>query len=323
MAKEKTQNRTERLFNIVLLLQNQPNMTSRDLAEHFGVSRRTIFRDLRALSESGVPLTYADEGGYEILDGYQLHPLMLNAREAAVLLVGAEFMKAQADDALRDDARQVALKIRAELPEEVRSYVDRLRERTVLDPYWSNAVRAERTSQGRWQKIAEAVAGQQTVAMQYFVQSRGELTQRKIDPLGLVYYTDHWNVIAFDHLRSEIRSFRLDHVEALQVTMSRFQWPEGFDLETYLAERGAAPDSELIRLRFAKDRYAAARTRIPATIRQEVENESGVEVEFAFENLDYLARWTMRFADDVEVLEPAGLRRRVQALASKMAKLHE
>ena len=57
---ERTLNKTERLFALVLLLQNRPSMTSRDLAEHFKVSRRTIFRDLRALSESGVPLTYAD-----------------------------------------------------------------------------------------------------------------------------------------------------------------------------------------------------------------------------------------------------------------------
>ena len=60
---ERRLNRTERLFATILLLQNRPNYTSRDLAEHFGVSRRTVFRDLRALSESGVPLTYAEGGG--------------------------------------------------------------------------------------------------------------------------------------------------------------------------------------------------------------------------------------------------------------------
>ena len=81
--RERTLNRTERLFSLILLLQNRPSLTSRDLAEHVGVSRRTIFRDLRALSESGVPLTYAEKGGYEILEGYQLPPLMLSARQAA------------------------------------------------------------------------------------------------------------------------------------------------------------------------------------------------------------------------------------------------
>src|SRR5690625_3753919 len=126
---ERALNRTERLFNIILQLQGRPNMTSRDLAEHFGVSRRTIFRDLRALSESGVPLTYAEGGGYEILDGYQLPPLMLTAREAATLLMGAEFMKLQSDPSLRKDADQVDLKIREVLPRSIGDYVDRLKQR--------------------------------------------------------------------------------------------------------------------------------------------------------------------------------------------------
>ena len=95
--RERTLNRTERLFALILLLQNRPSLTSRDLAEHFMVSRRTIFRDLRALSESGVPLTYAEKGGYEILEGYHRPPLMLTARQAATLLVGTEFMKLQSD----------------------------------------------------------------------------------------------------------------------------------------------------------------------------------------------------------------------------------
>ena len=103
-------NRTERLFALVLLLQTRPSMTSRDLAEHFSVSRRTIFRDLRALGESGVPLTYADGGGYEILEGYQLPPLMLTAREAATLLLGTEFMKLQSDASLAKDADLVAMR---------------------------------------------------------------------------------------------------------------------------------------------------------------------------------------------------------------------
>ncbi|HEX7070226.1 MAG TPA: YafY family protein, partial [Rhodothermales bacterium] len=278
MAREKSQNRTERLFNIILLLQNRPNLSSRDLAEHFGVSRRTIFRDLRALSESGVPLTYAGEGGYEILEGYQLHPLMLNAREAAVLLVGTEFMMAQSDETLRRDAEQVALKMRAELPEEIREYVDRLRERTVLDPYWVNAVRAERREEGHWHKIAEAVARQQTVAMQYMVQSRGELTQRRIDPLGLVYYTDHWNVIAYDHLRKDIRSFKLDQIQRLQVSSNRFEWPKGFDLQAYLQERGEAPDATPIRLAIPADRFEQVRTRIPATVQEVIARDDEVEV---------------------------------------------
>jgi len=230
--KEKSGTRTERLFATVLLLQNRPNMTSRDLAEHFGVSRRTVFRDLRALSDSGVPLTYSEGGGYEILEGYQLPPLMLTAREAATLLVGTAFMKLQSDASLREDADDVSLKIRSVLPREVREYVDRLQENTVLDPYWVHAVREGSNESGRWYRLSEAVARSRRVIMEYFVESRQELTKRTIDPLGLVYYTDHWNLVAFDHLRDEVRNFRLDRIREMFVLTERFDRPGGFDLQT-------------------------------------------------------------------------------------------
>ncbi len=309
--RERTLNRTERLFAEVLLLQNRPNMTSRHLAEHFGVSRRTIFRDLRALSESGVPLTYAEEGGYEILEGYQLPPLMLTGREAATLLTGTEFMKLQPDASLRKDADEVALKIRSVLPKNVQAYIDRLRERTVLDPYWLHSVQAADAEEGRWYELSEAIANQRQLHMRYYVPSRDELTQRTVDPLGLVYYTDHWNLIAHDHLRKAIRNFRLDRIEHLHTGIGRFEKPEGWDLEAYLRARAMSPQNERITIRFAEEAYRWARRGIPAQIEEERSVATGTEVTFYFENLDYVARWVLRYGAQAEVLAPEALRRRV------------
>lgn len=324
--RERTLNRTERLFAEVLLLQNRPNMTSRDLAEHFDVSRRTIFRDLRALSEAGVPLTYAEEGGYEILEGYQLPPLMFSAREAATLLLGTEFTKLQPDLSLRKDADEVAMKIRSVLPDEVREYIDRLGERTVLDPYWLHSMPApieEEDREGRWYQLSKAAAQQFSVAMDYYVPSRDELTERTVDPLGLVYYTDHWNLIAYDHLREGIRNFRLDRIRNMHVTISRFDPPEDFDLEEYLEERGQSQDDHHITLRFDEETYRWARRRIPAQIEEEREIEKGVEVSFYFENLDYVAGWLLRYGTQAEVVEPEALQARLREKALGVAEQYE
>ncbi len=320
---ERTLNRTERLFALILLLQNRPSMTSRDLAEHFGVSRRTIFRDLRALSESGVPLTYADEGGYEILEGYQLPPLMLSARQAATLLVGTEFMKLQADASLRKESDEVAMKIRSVLPREIREYIDRLNERTVLDPYWLHGVQGGDEEEGHWYDLSDAVADRRSVIMEYYVQSRDELTKRKVDPLGLVYYTDHWNLIAYDHLREDIRNFLLDSIKSMFVLSERFTPPAGFDLEEHLKERGENPENVRIVLRFIEPVYRWARKSIPAEIVEERSRAEGVDVTFYFENLDYVARWLLRFGTQAQVLEPAALRERVRDEALALARLHE
>ncbi|MFW5973358.1 MAG: helix-turn-helix transcriptional regulator [Bacteroidota bacterium] len=309
---ERALNRTERLFNIILLLQQRPSMTSRDLADYFGVSRRTIFRDLRSLSDSGVPLTYGEKGGYEILDGYQLPPLMLTAREAATLLMGAEFMKLQADPSLRADADQVDMKIRGVLPGPVSDYVERIKQRTVLDPYWLHAVPENAPGQGFWYELSQAVAEQRSIIMEYLVMSRGEVTRRQVDPLAMVYYTDHWNLISFDHLRSGLRNFRLDHILSMHVLTQRFEPPPDFDLRDYLEEKGASSDSTPVTVRFGKETYRWARRSIPAMIEQEEEVDEEVEVTFRFENLDYVARWMLRFGGEARVISPASLKERVK-----------
>ena len=320
-SEERTLNRTERLFAEVLLLQNRPNLTADDLADHFGVSRRTIFRDLRALGEAGVPLTYAEDRGYTILEGYQLPPLMLTAREAATLLVGTAFAALQPDPSLREDADAVALKIRSVLPDEVRTFIDRIQERTVLDPYWVHDVTGplDEDAEGRWYQLGRAAAQQFCVSMAYYVLSRDEVTRRTVDPLGLVYYTDHWNLIAFDHLRESLRNFRLDRIRSMHVTMERFEPPEGFDLETYLAERGKDRDTHRITIRFTERAYRTARRSLPAQIHEETASDGHVTVTFFFENLDYVARWLLRFGTRATVLAPEALRDKLRQQALDVA----
>jgi predicted DNA-binding transcriptional regulator YafY len=319
---DRSLNKTERLFALVLLLQNRPNLSSRDLADHFGVSRRTIFRDLRTLGESGVPLTYAEDGGYEILDGYQLPPLMFSAREAATLLMGAAFVKLQPDASLRTDADAVAMKIRAVLPDTVRSYIDNLQERTVLSPFNETQGRGGATGdeQGLWFELSEAIARQRTVKMTYYVASRDEETVREADPLGLVYYSDHWNLIAHDHLRREIRNFRLDQIRKLRTRFDTFTPPPGFDLKEHLRQRGESPRNIRMQVRFRDRAWRWARPQLPADIEQEFATGDGwTEVTFEFENLDYVAKWLLRYGTDAQVVAPEALQQTIRAQALAVA----
>ena len=142
---------------------------------------------------------------------------MSSARAAATLPVGLEFAKLQPDASLKSDSDAVALKIRSVLPEQVRSYIDRLQESTVLTPYLQdmNPTGANDEEEGKWYALSEAVARQRVVKMDYYVLSRDEVTERNVNPLGLVYYADHWNLIAYDQLRDDIRDEGADaHLRA-------------------------------------------------------------------------------------------------------------
>ena len=323
---DRSLNKTERLFALVLLLQNRPNLSSRDLAEHFGVSRRTIFRDLRTLGESGVPLTYAEDGGYEILEGYQLPPLMFSAREAATLLVGTGFTKLQPDASLRQDADAVAMKIRNVLPDTVRDYIDRLQERTVLAPFNETQGRNGSTDdeQGLWFELSEAIARQRKVKMTYYVASRDEETVREVDPLGLVYYSDHWNLIAYDHLRTDIRNFRLDQIKKLRTRFDTFEPPAGFDLKEHLRDRGTSPENVRMTVRFRDRAWRWARRQVPADVEQELPVGDGwTEVTFEFENLTYVAKWLLRYGTDAEVVAPEALRDEIRDQARAVAGVYD
>ncbi len=302
-------------MSIAMKMQGRKKVSARTLAEEFQVSERTIYRDLGILSGAGIPYEYSRDYGYRILPGYYLPPLMFTTQQAAALLMGAEFIKLRSDASINREANEAADKIRAVLPETVLQHIDELIDRTSLDPYWLHQV----PTNEYFSKLSDAIVQRRTVWIEYFVGSRKEVTRRQVDPLGLVFYTDHWNLVAFDHLRRDIRQFALEYIQEMDVLTRRFTSPEGFVLKSYLQEHGASFGSARIVLRFAASTYKAARSSIPALLEDEKHEEEYVTVSFRFDNMAYLSRYVLRFGDKIEVLKPRVLQEYVRALALRVA----
>src|SRR5579859_2331703 len=121
-------NRTDRLLAVVLELQGKGWQRAEDLAATFECSRRTIYRDLQALGQAGVPLVSVPGRGYSLMEGYFLPPLSFTTDEAAMLLLGGELMTQRFDAQYRDAADSARRKIAAVLPERLRAEVGALRE---------------------------------------------------------------------------------------------------------------------------------------------------------------------------------------------------
>src|SRR3989440_9207607 len=116
-------NRTDRLLAIVLELQGKGKQRAEDLAATFEVSKRTVYRDIQALSEAGVPIAAAPGQGYMLVSGYFLPPLSFTAEEATILLLGSDVMRANFDAQYREAAISAGRKIAGVLPDHLRDEV--------------------------------------------------------------------------------------------------------------------------------------------------------------------------------------------------------
>src|SRR5947209_3296336 len=119
-------NRTDRLLAIILELQAKGHQRAEDLAETFEVSKRTIYRDMLALMESGVPLISLPGQGYSLVEGYFLPPLSFNTDEAILLLLGSDFVGKNVDAQYYAAAQSASRKIEAILTPELRAEVEYL-----------------------------------------------------------------------------------------------------------------------------------------------------------------------------------------------------
>ena len=150
-------NSAERRLKLILLLQRPGRKkTVQELADIFGVSRRTIFRDFNALSEIDVPIKYDRYTGYGLVEGYKMPPLMFNSKELATIMVGLNFVKSQVDQQMVQDATGVELKIKNVLPNELKTLMTSLEEHTIVDPYLR--YNSNQKKGGDWYLISAAIA---------------------------------------------------------------------------------------------------------------------------------------------------------------------
>lgn len=204
------------------------------MAAHFGVSLRTVYRDLRALQESGFPVVGTAGDGYLLPPGSGLRPLALDPAEAEALVMGARLLERAVDDTIKDTLQGAVAKLEAVLgPEAVR----RLRDHrsSVRMPVLRS--RAE----GPLSLVLEAVREREVLEVVYHGVARGESVRREIEPLGLVRMETSWLVPAYCRLREDLRVFRADRILEARVTGERFEPRPGATLEDLVRQKEQEP----------------------------------------------------------------------------------
>ena len=300
---------------ILKLQQSKERITVDKLADEFGVSRRTIFRDFNALSEIEVPVTWDEYSGYGVMDGYSVPPLMFNQKELATILVGLNFVKSQVDKQLVDDAKGVELKIKNVLPKELKTFMASLDNKTIVDPFLHFG--HEKKEGGNWYILSSAISESRTVSFQYKSRGDSEFSNRTVDPYLLVFYRDHWNMIGFSHKREAIRNFVLDRMKNVGILSQYFETDRDINVEALIF--GSNESGLEIVLLVDKSADRAFKANLPTKIfKQNEENSEKIKVHFRFDNIDYLNEWLLQFGNKITVLSPPELKTKREKILGEM-----
>lgn len=295
---------TERLFLLISTLQSsQRRWRADDLASKFGVSRRTIFRDLEKLSQMEIPVTHDPFEGYGIMREYKIPPLMFTTKELATLIVALNFVKSQVDQSLCEDAKRVEDKIRQVLPDRLKSLMETLMDRMLIDPFLHFGV--EKKSGGNWYEISSAIASKRKLSFLY-TDSDGQTENRKVDPYMLVFYKDHWNLIGYSEERSSIRSFILNRIQNLEILLDSFIPPGKMDVEALVFRNDAPETKVVVDVDYEVERQFKAN--LPTKIIKETkQTPKYFRCEFLFDNIPLISHWLLQFSDRVRVVSPDSL----------------
>jgi len=310
-------NRIDRLVATVLLLQSRRLIRAQDIADHFGISIRTVYRDLLALQEAGVPLAAEAGEGYSLVDGYHLPPVMFTQEEASALFVGGEFVQHLTDASLKKNVESALLKIRAVLPEERQEYLERLQQVTAVLAHpscFENGFRDDVLTM-----VQEAVVRRRVLKMEYSANSNGAITKRSVEPLALLYYSDHWHLIAYCRLRQDYRDFRTDRIKTIFPDEEIFPPREGFSIKQYLQDANKIENPQEVRVKFKPTVARRVRSRYFFGVAEETAADGGVIITFVVPAPEVLVNWLFSFGTEVEILHPPELRQLLLGEAQKLA----
>jgi predicted DNA-binding transcriptional regulator YafY len=304
--------RFDRVIAILIQLQSKKIVKAQELAERFEVSLRTIYRDIRTLEASGVPI-YGEAGiGYSLVDGYRLPPVMFTREEASSFIAAEKLMQKFIDKQLGQHYQSAMFKLKSVMQNSDKDWVAGMESKVLIQPSMGNLF--NENVPDAMSILFKSVADKTQVIMDYQAIEADAASKRTIEPVGVFHDHNNWYVVGFCHLRKDYRQFRADRIEAIQKTLSPFT-REHDSLENYLNKE---EESTKIKVRVLVDRkiskYLSSEKKYHGFVSQKNVGDL-VEMTFLSRDLENgFARWFMMYADYATILEPKRLKERISEL---------
>lgn len=304
--------RADRLLTLILLLQTRGKMTARELAEELGVSRRTILRDISALSTSGIPV-YSEGGhggGIALIEEYRTSLTGLNTFEVQSLFV-ANNSQALREVGLGDAAERLLLKLLAALPKTQHATVEHIRQRLMIDATWWWH---DTTTPPFWDDLQRAVYEDRLIEANY-ENSAGRVTQRVLAPYSLICKSSLWYLLA-EHA-GELRTYRVARFHSLYLLDQSFSRRPDFDLPAYwqtqMQNFSSSVSGYRCTLRVHLERVAFVKWLMPGRweVIQEGDDQEWTTLSLEMDSALLAKMLVFGLAGSVEVVEPPELREAV------------
>lgn len=311
-------NRVDRLLGYILSFQTNAVVRAQDLAARFEVSERTVYRDIEALCQLGVPIAGLPGEGYRLLEGYYLPPIMFNEDEARALDLALLMLMGLAKTGKTlQSANTASVKIKQILPKNIQSQLEILHK---IIAFYTVSKPPIDLDDSKFIRLQQAIEQRQVVQIEYFVPTREGADSREIEPLGLVNLDNKWILNGYCRLRQDYRNFRLDRISKLTIKNEIFIMRRTADQQQHIPEA-------VLQVRILFDASVARLVRenqhFGFVKEVEVPTSNAVLMEYAIASVGQILGWLLTWGAGFEVLEPPELRNQILQIAEKMLKRHQ
>ena len=302
--------------------------TTGELSRMFGVSRRTLFRDLKEIHDIGIqPLFSSSRRGYALPPEQYLPPINLNLQEALGLLLLVHKMRSQIQMPFKHSALLAAMKIESCLPPKVRRYCESALARISAK---AGAQAPAPTTPGLdniFALLQSAAAQRRKVYIDYNSLFDGKVIHCELSPYHLLYNQRAWYVVGHSSLHKTIRTFKLNRIRNAEMLEERFDndGEPGFDLAEYLGcAWSMIPEGKMynVRLRFApKVANNVAEVQWHKTQKVVRNPDGSATVDFRVDGLGEITWWILGYGDQVKILSPAELRKTIAGSTHRIVEI--
>lgn len=308
-------NRINRITAILIQLQSRKVVRAQDIAKRFGISLRTVYRDIKMLEEAGVPIMSEAGVGYSIMDGYRLPPVMFTKEEATAFLTAEKLVEKLTDSATAEQYTSAMFKVKAVLRTAEKELLEQLDRHIHVAPHPLSLENEHAPARNLMQPIIKSIAEKKVLSLHYVARYNGVSSRRDVEPIGICLMNGHWHLIAFCRLRHDYRDFRLDRIAHLQPAELAIGSRE-LTLDGYLQRLSRKEHLTQIVVVFSRSvlQYIAEQKYYYGFVSEQDTGDT-IEMTFLTHSTEGIARWLLMFGRAVTIVSSPALLDRMRELA--------